>query len=167
MTANVFLKTQVIPSIDKLIKDNPFVAFTIMAISIEFLGKGRNTKYEWGEEKGTSLGAFKKGIELFPEEYKSYQQEYDLYHSLRCSFAHCAIQKANIILHRKGKHLKEGSQLHLSCEQFFADFKYAVNQLVDSRKYSSKMEKVFFTVSTDEQGEPSTSSTIDNQIYIK
>ncbi|MBQ9309463.1 MAG: hypothetical protein IJ222_01190 [Bacteroidales bacterium] len=163
MTAKTFLETQVVSSISSLIENDPFVAFTIMAISIEFLGKGQNVKEEWGKEKESSQESFKKGMVLFPDEYKSYQQEYDLFHSLRCGFAHCVIQSSNIVLHRKGVHYIKDSKLHLSCEQFFADYQTAVNKLIGAPEYSSKMEKDFFTIDTDEQGFPSSAFTADIQ----
>lgn len=62
MTAKDFLELQVIPSISKLVENDPFIAFTIMAISIEFLGKGTKIEHEWGQEKGNYQDDFKAGL---------------------------------------------------------------------------------------------------------
>lgn len=145
-----FINKYLIDRIGKIKEDNPYFAFLLMAVGIEFLGRYLDG-CSW-EQKGVSETAFNGAIlELFPE---GKYDKFDLFHNLRCGLAHSLLMQGNLTLSDKKS---EGS---ISCDEFYDDFVKACNKILTMPPSDRKsLDEKFFTVTTTENGASTTGNT--------
>lgn len=146
-----FINKYLIDRIGKIKEDNPYFAFLLMAVGIEFLGRYLDG-CSW-EQKGVSETAFNGAIlELFPE---GKYDNFDLFHNLRCGLAHSLLMQGNLTLSDKKS---EGS---ISCDEFYDDFVEACNKIIEMPPSNNRksLDEKFFTVTTTENGASTTGNT--------
>lgn len=105
MLPKQFIQTLFVDEVEQLIPTHTYIAFMIMGIGIEFLGKCLDSQVDdWNEGKSRdrfefaikSLFAFSRYKQLIGRDTR-----FDLYSSLRCGLAHCGAPKRQITLSRK------------------------------------------------------------------
>lgn len=124
-----------------IVPAHPYVAFMVMSIGLEFLGKCLDsTSNDWNRPSQSSTKTFESAFKKLSSlnKYGPYLQQYKLYDSLRCGLAHSASPKYKITLSRVGElsHLEVtsgtfGNRLNLQCEAFYADFKLACEEVIN------------------------------------
>jgi len=138
MTGKQFIETFFIAQVEQVISTIPYMAFIIMGIGIEFLGKCLHSKDIMDdsrsrirfEEAIVNLKSFSTYIPLIGKNNK-----FDLYSSLRCGLVHSAAPKYSITLSSKteGPHLEQdakGERINLRCEDFYSDFRKACEEVI-------------------------------------
>jgi len=157
MTTKGFIEVVFINETGTLSKTHPYIAFMIMGIGIEFLGKCLNiASFDWHEEK-VSRQRFEEAVNNLNAlaKYRTLigkNSQVDLYSSLRCGLAHAAAPKYEITLSSKNEmpnlmlH-EDGKRVNLRCEDFYADFKAACEEVIN-KNYASedKMNQPFLSV---------------------
>jgi len=138
MTAKQFIETFFIAQVGEVVDTIPYMAFVVMGIGIEYLGKCLTKEKLQDEEK--SRERFEDAISTIPalSKYKPFTgkgNKFDLYSSLRCGLAHAAAPKYPIKLSSKNEeaHLTihdNGNRLNLRCEDFYDDFKRACEEVI-------------------------------------
>lgn len=133
-----FIKQVFITELEPLTISNPYIAFSIMASGIEFLGKCLDTK-EQNWNGGNSARDFKTAIRRL-DAFGPYRpllgKKYDLWDSFRNGFSHSFVPKAALSLSSKNEdaHLarnEQKGQVNLRCEDLFQDFRAACLQVID------------------------------------
>ncbi len=165
VTVREFIEEYLIRQIGEIKNDYPYLAFVLMSVGIEFLGKCQNTKTNW--QYNDSANDFKLGMSLFSNSYN--WNAGDLYSKLRCGMAH-ALQTKQIDLSDTGN-CNNG----ISCDMFYDDFVSACKALINKnppiQTQGKRLSDVFFyeTQSTDKSGLPvtSTGQTSTNKTKIK
>lgn len=122
MNVSDFIEKYFIEEIGSLVEDHPFVAFTLMSIGVEFLGKCLNPN-PWNDPNERSSRTFSNAINSFISLNK-YSVVTDLYHNLRCGLAHRFMVQGQIIL-APDKNDLTGTTITIGCKDFYADFKQA------------------------------------------
>src|SRR5579872_5113347 len=137
MTTKQFIETTFIHQVGELVQTMPYIAFMTMGIGIEFMGKCLNAG-NWHEE-GVSRKRFEEAINNLAS-FSNYrhligkQSQFDLYGSLRCGLAHAAAPKFPLTLSSKKEMANltvhsNNQRVNLRCEDFYADFKAAWEEL--------------------------------------
>jgi hypothetical protein len=128
-----FIKQVFIDDLAELASTSPYIAFAIMAIGIEFLGKCLDTDaVDWNVPYRAKRNFIKAISQLTPlSNYRPHA--HFLYTNLRCGFAHSFVPKAGLTLSSKKEmpHLHlHGNNLNLKCEDFYIDFKKACEAVI-------------------------------------
>lgn len=134
-----FINEYLIGHIGTIKDQQPYFAFVLMAIGIEFLGKCLNKYSNWNYySKGQPARDFKRGMQLTP--LKRYIK-LDLYHKLRCGLAHSLLTDGGLTLS------DESGVNAISCKQFFQDFEAACKEVLAMKNLPKKdLDLPFFTV---------------------
>lgn len=148
-----FIEQVFINEVEDLIEKHPYIAFMIMAIGIEFLGRCLSKDTSWDVEK-ISRHSFEEAVKKLPtlQKYKPYlkKNKHDLFGSLRCGLIHSARPKDTIILSSKNEMpnlTTSGNQVSLRCEDFYADFRQACKEVIEMNfPDGDKMQKGFLGV---------------------
>lgn len=135
MIVSDFVYKYFIEEIGSLVEEHPFVAFTLMSIGIESLGKCLNAN-KWNDRKEKSVDTFNDAIKSYATLTK-YAIIPDLYHNLRCGLAHRLMVQGHIILGPDKNNLT-GSEYIIGCMEFYADFRQACLDAINNK---SKMVK--------------------------
>jgi len=132
-----FIQQVFINELEDIIEKHPYIAFMIMGIGIEFLGKSISAEDADWDVEGKSRRSFEKAIKTLSslKKYEPYLDKdgHDLYGSLRCGLAHAAKPKYKITLSSKNEapNLSEfGGRVNLRCEDFYSDFKEACEEVI-------------------------------------
>lgn len=132
-----FIQQVFINEVGDLIEKHPYLAFMIMGIGIEFLGKCLTSGDSSWDVEGKSRSSFNTAVKKLValKKYEPYldKRNHDLYGSLRCGLAHAAKPKYKITLSSKNEmaNLTEfGDRLNLRCEDFYSDFKQACEEVI-------------------------------------
>lgn len=147
MMPKEFINQVLIKEIDEIHIEHPYIAFCIMAIGIEFLGKCLNEFDDWNKP-GRSRDDFELAVNNLNslEPYRNLLKSYRLWDSLRNGFAHSFVPKSTLTLSSKNeaKHLEEISAktINLKCEDFYNDFKKACEEVVEMKTFKSKKMNV-------------------------
>ncbi len=147
-----FIEEYLIGHIGKIQKRQPYFAFVLMAIGIEFLGKCLNNHSDWNYySKGQPARDFNKGMQLSPmRKYKNL----DLYHKLRCGLAHSLLTNNGLTLSNN----EVGSTIN--SKQFFQDFKAACREVLAMKNLPKKnLDSPFFTIANKVNADGSIVST--------
>jgi hypothetical protein len=139
MTAREFIKVFFIAQVGQIVDAIPYMAFMVMGIGVEFLGKcihsakitadsGSRIRFE---EAINTIQAFSK--------YKCLvgaNNPFDLYNTLRCGLAHAAVPKYEITITSKNEkpHMEtdsSGKRMNLACEDFYTDFRNACEEVLN------------------------------------
>jgi hypothetical protein len=151
-----FINTVFIKEVGILSQNQPYIAFMVMGIGIEFLGKCIAASTKWHEE-GVSRQRFEEAISKV-NAFAGYRHligkknPFDLYTCLRCGMAHAAVPKYSITLSSKNEMAnlavhKEGKRINLKCEDFYTDFKTACEEVIKMPgAIEVKMNKPFLEV---------------------
>jgi len=147
-----FIKSFLIEEVKSTIDDHPYMAFIIMGIGIEFLGKCLDPSLKDWNAPGRSKIDFENAIHTIPalNKYVLFLTSHNMYSSFRCGLAHAVSPKVEITLSSKGEmeHLVQtGSRINFKVEDFFTDFKLACEDVI-SRHYPAgdKMGEGFLQV---------------------
>jgi hypothetical protein len=129
-----FIKQVFIEEVKPLVNQSPYIAFAIMAIGIEFLGKCLDSKaVEWNvRHKGESN--FKLAINSLNSLNIYIPKAVFLYDALRCGFAHSFVPKAGLTLSSKNEmsHMfHHNDSINLRCEDFYNDFRKACQEVIN------------------------------------
>ena len=152
-----FIQGVLINEIDDIVERHPYLAFCLIAIGIEFLGKCLLTdEKDW--HKIPPKKAFEKGLDLLIKENPKYG-ELDLRSELRNGFAHTFLPKSTIALSevRHGaihfsplKVPNEKDRTILVVEILFRDFVRACKHVIKKKfPNNDKMKKPFNRVHHD------------------
>ncbi len=156
MSTKDFIKTVFIEEVGLLTQNQPYIAFMVMGIGIEYLGKCINASTDWHEE-GVSRKRFEEAVNILNSlaNYRHLigkKNPYDLYACLRCGMAHAAAPKYSITLSSKNEmenlsvH-EDGKRINLKCEDFYTDFRAACEEVINmSGLIEIKMKKPFLSV---------------------
>ena len=131
MIVSDFIKKYFIEEVGFLVNEHPFVAFAIMSIGVEFLGKCLNNN-PWDDWK------FKKTIDSFDDAVKTYESlaKYisipHLYHNLRCGLAHRFMIDGTIKL-GSDKNDLTSIDMTIGCKEFYDDFKQACLDAINNK----------------------------------
>lgn len=156
-----FIQATFISDLGKMIRtENYYLAFVIMGVGIEYLGKCLTPAKDWQE--GKSRPTFEKAVNTLEAlaPYRRLLKEYDLYDSLRCGLAHAAIPKDKITLSStdaEAPHMYEhNGRINLRCETFYEDFKRACEEIIAKVfPTEDKMSKPFIMVPGETLNAPS------------
>lgn len=151
-----FIQATFINDLGRMLESNNFyLAFMIMSIGIEFLGKCINNNGDWhNRASGKTFNSAIKNLTAL-KAYKHLLKgngSYDLYSSLRCGLAHAAAPKFEITLSstdQQTDHLVEmNGRVNLKCENFYSDFKKACEEIIamEFSDNKSKMNKPFLEI---------------------
>jgi len=150
MTPKEFIKVVLIDEMNDIVEQHPYIAFALIAIGIEFLGKCHLTEHQdWNNIKPDK--AFNKGLDLLIEEEPTYGN-LDLKNELRNGFAHTLLPKSKIAL----SEIKNGA-IHFSqdsngttilvVEILFRDFVRACfRTLMTDFPVNDKMNEQFLSI---------------------
>lgn len=149
-----FIKQVFIDEVEDLIEKHPYIAFMIMGIGIEFLGKCILTEDSNWDVERKSRRSFEEAVKTLRalQKYEPYldQNGHDLYGSLRCGLAHSARPKYKITLSSKNEMpnlATSGDRVNLKCEDFYADFKQACEEVIAMDfPDGDKMQEGFLTI---------------------
>lgn len=151
-----FIKQVFIKEVGELIDDHPYISFMVMGAGLEFLGKAIDSNLaDW--ETGKSRKTFDHAVKTLNalSTYRPYlaKTSSDLYGSLRCGLLHGAKPKKKITLSSKNEkgHLTTGqNNLNLRCEEFYAHFKAACEEVISMNFPSGdKMKKPYLAIPGD------------------
>lgn len=127
-----FIQHVLINEIEDIVKNHPYLSFTLIAIGIEFLGKCLLEHKDWHKIK--SDRAFQKGLDLMAEEEPTYNT-LNLRDELRNGFAHGLLPKSKLALSEVkhgGLHFSErGGKTVLVAEIFYRDFVRACKKILE------------------------------------
>lgn len=157
MTTKDFINVVFVHQAGELTSTHPYIAFIVMGIGIEFLGKCINiAALDWHEERVSRIrfeGAI-NSIKAF-EKYRPLigkGSQFDLYGSLRCGLAHAAAPKYPITLSSKNEMGNlvlhdNGQRMNLKCEDFYTDFRGACEEVLNAHyEANDKMNQPFLAV---------------------
>lgn len=147
MMPKEFIEQVLIREIGELHEDHPYIAFAIMAIGIEFLGKCLNEFDDWNESRRS-----RKDFELAIDELDSFKNyrpllsSHNLWDSLRNGFAHSFVPKKTLSLSSKDEAMHFSTIYHnkinLKCEDFYNDFRNACEEVINMVAFqNNKMNK--------------------------
>ena len=172
VTVRVFIKDYLITKIGEIKDTQPYFAFVLMAIGIEFLGKCQN-EHDWDDYKLIQPRVnFNNGLNLAP--LKKYAN-LDLYDKLRNGLAHS-------LLIKQGINVSEGDYHNaLNSNTFYSDFEAACNLVLNAKDDGSgkimtadgieikkNLDATFFTIENgvNQDGEfySLTATTINNLV---
>jgi len=152
-----FIKKVLIDNIGDLVAQQYFwLAFTLIAIGIEFLGKCLDVNEEnW--DRGKSRPTFERAIEELSafNSYRRYLIKYEIWDSYRNGFAHSFVQKKPIGLSSGNEieHLTEYKDengldsLNFRCEDLYDDFEKACIEIINKEfEESNKMNSPLLCV---------------------
>lgn len=128
-------------SIKEIKKINPYIAFQVISIAFEFLGKCISNEQKWATT-GLSRKDFNNALDSF-DSLKFYSQisndpnkKIDLYKEFRCSLVHESSIGDNIFLKDEGENKKTETndkvEISLSC--LISDFESAISELKEMEK---------------------------------
>ena len=145
LSVKMFIQEYLIEKIERIKDTEPFFAFTLMSIGIEFLGKCLNEENEW--DKNRKFGQdFDLALTEIPS-LKPYKIYNDLYHNLRCGLAHNMMVKGSLLLSDHGENSKTG----ISCDAFYNDFKQACEYIMTQASLPVKnLNETYLTEYPDE-----------------
>ena len=143
-----FFQNVLIEEIRDIVFRHPYLAFSLIAIGIEFLGKCMLTEYNRWEIKPDA--AYKKGMELMTKINTRYS-DLDLKDQLRNGFAHTLLPKSKIALsevrHGAIHFTQIGDKTILVIEILYRDFVNACKLVINTDfDDNDKMNKGFITV---------------------
>ena len=120
-----FIQDYLIDQIGDIKNTNPYFAFLLMAVGIEFLGKCQN-EHDWDDYKLIQpRDNFNNGLKIGT--LKKYANK-DFYDKLRNGLAHA-------LLIKKGVKLSEGEyEDALNSNTLYQDFKIACNEVINAAK---------------------------------
>lgn len=150
MNAKVFIQTELIDGIGKIIDNCPFIAFMAMSAGIEFLGKCLDTNNGW--DKRDSSTYFRNAInKLFPSAYQQANTSDNLYHSLRCGLLHSCMPDSDLALSNQGSCfrtiiIEQKSRTIITCKQLYDDFSTACKTVINDHSLDSKTSTEFYAV---------------------
>lgn len=146
-----FIREYLIDKIEKLKDSDPYIAFLMMSIGIEFLGKCLNKKKKWDTEDRS-----KKDFNLAISSLNSLNkyQGWDLYHKLRCGLAHTMMVKSGLEIKDKGT----STSTCVSCEGFYNDFKAACEEVMNMSLPVKNLDADYLVIK-EEGGASATGST--------
>lgn len=146
-----FIREYLIGKIGKLKDSEPYIAFLMMSIGIEFLGKCLNKKKKWDTEDRS-----KKDFNLAIGKLKSLKKyrSWDLYHKLRCGLAHTMMVKSGLEIKDKGA----STSTCVSCEEFYNDFKAACEEVMNMSLPVKNLDADYLVIK-EEDGAFATGST--------
>jgi len=157
-TPKEFIGETLVKGVDCLMKEgNYFMAFAVMANSIEFLGKCLDPKSpdnEWDSLKPKQGGNyFDIAIDNL-EFFKNYR-DINLRQNLRNGLAHFLAPKNSITL-SSGKNIahlvNSNGKININCENFYEDFKNACFEIINKPFLdpNDKMNEPFLEINTDQ-----------------
>jgi hypothetical protein len=150
-----FIKTVFIDEVNAIINNHPYIAFMVMGVGIEFLGKSIDKSLTNWDTAHRSRKDFNDAIKNIPslQKYEPFIDSHDIYSSLRCGLLHSAVPGHSITLSSKTEAahlLQDNGRLNLKVEDFYADFKLACEHVIaDAYPTDNKMEKPFIQVPGD------------------
>ena len=146
-----FIREYLIGKIGKLKDSEPYIAFLMMSIGIEFLGKCLNDKDDW-DVSNMSESDFNLAINTLKSLNK--YQGWDLYHKLRCGLAHTMMVKSGFGIKNKGA----STSTCVSCEEFYNDFKAACEEVMNMSLPVKNLDADYLVIK-EEGGASATGST--------
>ena len=152
-----FIQIVLIKEVGEIHEKYPYIAFATMAIGIEFLGKCLNTHDDWNHfARGVPKADFELAIKSLNsfDKYRTLLTTHDFWDSLRNGFSHSFVPKGTLTLSSKDEdpHMKiiSPTQINLRCEDFYADFKGACDEVIAMTTFaSSKMSRALLSVPDD------------------
>lgn len=128
MKGKEFIETVLINEIGEVANQYPYLAFALMCIGIEFLGKCLHSKdiHKGGESRDN----FDNALEKYPSLNK-YQSIENLYGCLRCGLLHAFLPNDGVILSDDQNDLPNKV---IGCEDFYNDFVTACGDAIDDTK---------------------------------
>lgn len=160
MLPKQFIKGVFVDELGKLKDTNPYIAFAIMAIGIEFLGKCLDKETQNWNISGKSKIHFELAVNSLKslEIYRKYIKSHDLWDSLRNGFAHSFVPKYKLSLSSKDEaphfYLKNGGlTVNLRCEDFYKDFRNACDEVINTQfeDLNNKMNKELLSVPQEQR----------------
>ena len=158
-----FIKIVFIDELEKLSRTNHFLAFSIMANAIEFLGKCLDSGCKKWDKNGMSKVHFVSALDKLVSFNKYRQYKFSLYKDLRCGFAHSFVPMGKITLSSKNERANldnSHGKINLKCEDFYDDFKNACLEIIsmDFKDTDDKMNLPFLQLPD---------SSLNNPIELK
>ena len=159
MTRVDFIKHVLIGEIGEIGQKHPYLAFSLIAIGIEFLGKFIDTESKNNTESRNSFNyaiTFLKGFEKYRNlidinkigknnkklleesrhNYNHLPKKFDLYDELRCGMCHALLPKGNLLLSDGNEEFSINDNtvtLHLG--RLYEDFKNACYEVIEKIQY--------------------------------
>ena len=169
ITVREFIKEYLIDQIGEIKEKYPYLAFLLMSVGIEFLGKCQSSD-DWNANKSNSKQDFGKGLNIKPlDVYKNL----DLYKNLRCGLAHSLLTKGQLALSNKGE------KSAINCDEFYEKFKEACEQVINGKKDENKkiyingnieikkdLDDIFFTITQTQNATNGTVSSVTSTTQI-
>ena len=154
MNLREFITKYLIEEVGKIKSNHPFLAFSVMSIGIEFLGKCLN--YTTIEDicgdagKGESANNFNYAV-CNLKSFAKYSFLCDLsldsgnwlYHHLRCGFAHNFMLKQGLSLSGGSNDFSDKTNIIIGCKDFYDDFYSACCELMEMEDKASLMAENF------------------------
>jgi hypothetical protein len=148
-----YISTVLIGEIGNIYLQHPYLAFSLICMGIEFLGKCIDETKEWGG--GSSGVQFKTAIvTLFPEKYHSHINT--LYKELRSGLVHRSTPGQVMLTENKNDVAGELAYINhpynndegllLVIEYFYFDFVEACKKVLSTESPNSKMNKPILVV---------------------
>ena len=158
VTVEGFINNYLIKRIGEIKKDNPYFAFLLMAVGIEFLGQCLNDETEFN--KGKSRNNFGLGLTVYPLNKSEYS---NLYEDMRCGLAH-SLQTKNGLCMSNTK--CKGT---IDCETFYVDFEAACKEILSGKVTmpKKKLSDTFFVVTTNDDGTSTTGNTLSQMSLVQ
>jgi hypothetical protein len=146
MLPKEFIQTILIDEIGEIHESHPYIAFAIMAIGIEFLGKCLNSSKSWNASNSkVDFESAINELEAFSS-YRPYLKSHTLWNSLRNGFAHSFVPKNTITLSSKDEadhfHKNSETQINLKCENFYVDFKKGCEEVINKKTFRNKKKPI-------------------------
>jgi hypothetical protein len=143
ITPKEFIQTVLIDELGEIHLRHPYISFVTMAIGIEFLGKCLNAEEDWNKS-GQSKIDFEFAINNLTAfaPYRPFLSDpYKVWTSLRNGFLHSFVSKNTLSLssgNEMGHLIEHNGKLNLKCENLYADFKTACEEVLAMTTFPSQ-----------------------------
>ncbi len=153
----------IISDLNSVVKQHPYVAFSVLFLLIEFLGKCLNSK-DW--DKGKSSKEFYDAIQKYNnlQKYKTFnstpQKNYNDLYKIRCAFAHRLLIDAGFML---DKGCNDFSRNIIGCKDLYDDIQLAWQDVLQGNivvKKNLNIKKM--SINGTLSGNPTTIATTKN-----
>ena len=153
VTVKEFIQDYLVKQIGEIKDEHPYLAFVLIAVALEFLGKCMNN-HRWNDTKHPKSD-FETPLKYMNPRYGAM----DLYHNLRCNLAHTMRIWGITLSDTSGK-----VNADLSVNDFFRDFEDICNKLVNGgssvpQLSQEKLNEVFFEVEISNAGQSTSGNT--------
>lgn len=159
LSAKDFIQNNCIDGLADMVKNNPYYAFSLLAATIEILGKCLDSSPDWHKDS-PFFHPFNSAINNLDSLKKYCLKKVNIYHSLRCGLLHAGLPDNDLKLSDNKNDLHNNV---IGCQELYADVKQAWQQILDDNLSKKDLSNKIFHVKNSVSGMTQTSVTTFKQ----